>query len=89
MSEITSVKIMDVKAMDDYRLLITFDGNEQRIFDMKPRLGHPFYKELNEFSYFSQVKIDPFTGDTVTWPHEQDIAPHELYEASVPVAGGA
>ena len=82
MSEITSVKIKDVKAIDDYKLLITFDGDEKKIFDMKPRLGHPFYKELIDVSYFAKVRIDPYTKDTVIWPHEQDVSPHELYELS-------
>ena len=38
--------------------------------------------ELKNPNYFRRAKIHPLLKDTICWPHEQDIAPHELYEFS-------
>ena len=32
------LSVMDVKALDDYRLLLKFENEEERIFDVNPYL---------------------------------------------------
>ena len=67
----------------DYHLLVTFDNNEQRIFDMKPYLNFKPFAELKSQMLFNTVKI---AGLSVEWLHGQDICPDELYYRSVPVS---
>jgi len=69
---------------DDYKLEITFSNGEIGVFDCAPLLGFGVFMELQEVSYFKQVRAE---SGTVVWPHEQDICPDTLYEESTkPVA---
>ena len=74
-------RVADVKANDDYTLTLTFNNGEKRVFDMKPHLNHGIFTELKDLSFFKAVRA---TLGTVQWPHEQDVCPDTLYEASVP-----
>ena len=67
--------------IDNYCLLVTFDNQERRLFDVKPFLDHPAYRELKAPSLFNTVKP---AGLSVEWLHGQDICPDELYYNSVP-----
>ena len=71
-----------VEALEDYMILVTFDNGEKRIFDVKPYLDYPAYKELKINALFKTVKI---AGLSIEWIHGQDICPDELYFNSVPV----
>ena len=71
-----------VKALDDYKLLITFQNNECRIFDTKPLQQLLLYKKLKNRGYFATAKAD---GMCVFWDDEVDICPDILYENSVVV----
>ena len=71
---------ISVKPLEDYRLLITFQNNERKIFDLKPLLGQPMYKKLYNKGYFAIAKAD---GMCVFWDDEVDICPDILYERSV------
>ncbi len=84
MSELTSVKIISVKPLQEYKLSIIFAPNEHRIFDVAPYIKGDWMGMLRDEQYFNQVSIEPEFQDTVIWPDEQDIAPHELDELSVP-----
>jgi hypothetical protein len=44
------------------------------------------FQELRDVDYFKQARPE---GGTVVWPHEQDICPDTLYEASERVAPAA
>ena len=79
------MKVTYVEPMDDYKLLVVFENNEKKIFNVKPYIKGEWFGELNDVNYFKQVKIDPLLHDTVVWPNEQDIAPHELYELGHPI----
>jgi len=71
-----------VKPLEQYRLLITFDNNEQRIFDVTPYLSDSFFAPLQNLAIFRSVKINPLT---VEWIGGIDICPDELYYNSTPV----
>lgn len=60
-------------------LKITFSTGEIKYFDVSPYWNSSFFKELQDWEYFKQVKV---LGRTVQWPHEQDIAPETLYMES-------
>ena len=69
-------RIKDVKAQDDYKILLTFTNDELKIFDMKPYVNKGFFKQLQERSYFNTVK--PFM-DSIQWENGQDLCPDTLY----------
>jgi len=73
---------VDVKPLAEYRLLITFDNNEQRIFDVKPYLSDSFFAPLSDPVIFKSVKVSPIS---IEWAGGIDICPDELYYNSVPL----
>ena len=66
--------------MENYRLEITFDNGEIRIFDVSPLIQGSFYGELADKSYFATVTTG---GLSIEWPHGQDICPDDLYFNSI------
>lgn len=73
---------IDVRPQADYCLLVTFDNNEKRLFDVKPYLGFRAYQELRIPALFNTVKI---AGLSIEWINGQDVCPDDLYYNSVPV----
>lgn len=73
--------VTGVSVMENYRLLVTYATGERRLFDVKPYLSGDWFGELKKPEVFSTVHP---CGTTVEWEDGQDIAPHELYELSVP-----
>jgi len=45
------LSVISAKALDDYKLLIGFENNEQKIFDAKPYLEIGKFKELKDKNY--------------------------------------
>lgn len=78
--------VTEVKAKEDYTLLITFTGGEQRIYNARPLLEKPIYSPLKSLEFFLRAKAD---CGTVIWNDDVDIAPEHLYECSLPVGGAA
>ena len=69
-----------VKPLEKYKLLITFDNNEQRIFDLEPYLGDSFFAPLRNPLVFNSVKVSPIS---IEWSGGIDMCPDELYYNSV------
>jgi hypothetical protein len=59
-----SPKIIDVKVLHDYKLLIKFETNEEKIFDVSPYLQYEVFKPLKNLEEFNKVYID---FGTVCW----------------------
>ena len=74
--------VANVQPLPEYRLLVEYTSGEKRIFDVKPYIEGTWFGELSDPDVFQTVH--PY-GSTVEWEDGQDIAPHELYELSVPV----
>lgn len=68
--------------MSGFKLRLTYENQEVKIFDVTPYLSGSWYSELKDESYFRSVKVLP-GGVGIEWLNGQDIAPHELYEMSV------
>jgi Protein of unknown function (DUF2442) len=81
LTQTTSPKILNVQSLENYRLKLTFDNAEIRIFDVKPYLTKGIFTELTNLTYFHQVK--PFFGG-IQWPNEQDFSRDTLYLLSQP-----
>ena len=70
-------RVSNVKAQDNYELLIWFDNGEKKLFDMKPYIEKgQIFKELKEKNLFRTAK--PVLG-TVQWANEADLCPDTFY----------
>ena len=69
--------VKDVKTIDDYKLILTFEDDSVRIFDMKPLLGKGVFKELKDEKLFKTVKV---SFDSIEWANGIDVDPETLYE---------
>lgn len=74
-------RAIDVKPLDNYVLLITFDNGEVKTFDVKPYLSHKAFIDLKNLNLFKTVKI---AGLSIEWCNVADICPDELYYNSKP-----
>jgi hypothetical protein len=81
-SDITMYQgVREVKVLEDYKLLINFENNENRILDMKPFLDKGIFRELTDKHIFNSVKV---SFDTIEWCNSADMDPETVYERSVP-----
>jgi len=74
------VGIKNVKPLPEYKLLLIFDNDEQKVFDVAPYLDQGVFKALREVSLFNSVRVQ---FDSVEWPNGADLDPEEVYEKSV------
>lgn len=75
-------KIVSVSTQKPYFLLLEYENDERRLFDVSPYISGSWFGELRDENYFRTVHVLP-GGIGIEWEHGQDIAPHELYEQSV------
>ena len=68
--------VVTVKPENNYKLAITFDNGEQRLFDVTPFLDKGIFTELKNIDYFNKVKV---AFGAIEWPHEQDFSKDTLY----------
>lgn len=71
--------VKDVKAIDNYLLLLKFENNEEKLFDVKPYLDIGKFKELKDEKLFKSVKI---SFDSIEWDNYLDLDPELLYQES-------
>ena len=71
--------VTNAEYLGDYRLLLTFNNSEKRVFDGKDYiLSHPMFSDLKNKKKFSDFQLD---GWTVSWQNGSlDLAPEFLYE---------
>ena len=74
--------VKGVQVLDDYKLLITFQYDEKKIYDMKPLLDYNIFKPLKNVALFKQAHTD---GCTVIWTDEIDIDPECLYNEGISI----
>ena len=75
------IEVTAVKSIQDYHLVVTFNTDEVRRFDMRPYLHYPIYQRLENPGFFSLAKVE---YGTVTWPGDIDIAPETIYHDGLP-----
>lgn len=76
-------KLVNVEPMGHLILRLTYETGEVKLFDVSPYANGSWFGELKNDSYFRTVQMLP-GGIGIEWRNGQDIAPHELYECSVP-----
>ena len=73
--------VIAVEALPDYCLILTFENNERKRFDMKPLLKMKPWDCVANLKVFETVQVN---YGTVTWLNgDIDIAPETLYDCSV------
>ena len=77
-------RLISVEPLDALRLLLVYEGGDTREFDVAPYANGPWYGELSDAAYFKRVRLAE-GGTGIEWPRGQDIAPHELYDLSIPI----
>jgi hypothetical protein len=78
----SSPKVLSVKPMEDYKLLLIFDDGKRCIFDVKPFLNKGVFKELKNIKTFNTVRV---AWGSIAWKNDIDIASEYLYENSQPI----
>ena len=68
-----------VEPLENYYLLLKFENDEERIFDVKPYLEIGKFKELKDENLFKSVRVH---FDSIEWANKLDLDPELLYEKS-------
>ena len=71
--------VKDVKPLDNYFLLLKFENEEEKLFDVKPYLDFGKFQELKDKKLFNSVKV---CFDSIEWDNRLDLDPELLYQKS-------
>lgn len=77
---VAGIEVINVLALDDMMLLLTFNTGEKRLYDAKDLLKFPAFKPLENVEIFKSVKTEH--GIVVWLNGDIDIAPETLYKNS-------
>ena len=72
--------VKNVEAKEGHKLLLRFDNDEWRIFDVTPLLTVGRFQELVSVETFKRVKV---AFDTIEWENGLDLDPEYLYMRSI------
>ena len=72
------IHVTEVKVVDSYSLVLTFDNGVQKRVNLRQELYGPIFEPLRDPSYFAKAYVDP-DSRTVAWPNGADFAPDFLY----------
>jgi len=72
-------RIVEVKALDGYRLWLRFHNGASGTVDLTAELWGPMFEPLKDKTLFAQVTVHPELH-TVTWPNGADLSPEFLYQ---------
>ena len=70
-------RAIEVKALDNYRIWLTFDDGTQGEIDLSDLLGRGVFAAWADREVFQQVRVDE--SGAVVWPGEIDLCPDALY----------
>lgn len=68
--------VKSVKPQEDHCLLLTFENGEKRIFDLKPYLEKPVFKQLKNVALFKTARV---VSGSVEWQGDVDLSYDTLY----------
>lgn len=74
--------IKDAHYIDNYKINILFNTNEEKVIDLENILTtdhRSIFRELTDITKFQDFKVDM---DTVVWKNGLDLAPEFLYNLS-------
>jgi len=73
--------VIAVKPLGEYKLILKFENNEERLFDISPYLHLGKFAELKDTTLFNTVRVN---FDSIEWANKVDLDPEFLYEKSLP-----
>ena len=73
--------VKDVTPLSNYRLQLSFENGETRIFDAVPYLEKGVFKRIQHPGLFGLAKV---VAGSVEWPGEIDLSYDTLYLESQP-----
>ena len=73
------LSVLSVHPIEDFKLLLTFENNEKKIFDMKPYLNIGIFSQLRDVKLFETVHV---SFDSIEWNNGADLCPEVLYVES-------
>ncbi len=76
------LSVIAVKALPNYKLQLTFENNENKIFDVNPYLEIGKFTELKNIALFNSVSV---CFDSIEWANNLDFDPEILYQDSLSV----
>jgi len=68
--------IKDVLPIENYKLKVIFETNEEKVVDLSSIVDKGIFKELRDPSYFKQVVNQKYF---IEWPNDQDLSSDTLY----------
>src|SRR5688500_10144629 len=68
--------VKSVKPQEDYCLLLTFENGEKRVFDLRPYLEKPVFKQLKNIALFKTARA---VCGSVEWQGDVDLSYDTLY----------
>ena len=71
-------KVRTVEALDSYVLIVTFDNDQTKRYDMSPLLERDMFAPLKNFALFKTAMVEQ-GGYAVVWNEGIDISEHELW----------
>ena len=78
-------KISSVVAMDNHTLLIEFDNQQKKKYDVKPLLKKEMFCALKNPAFFKAVTVEQ-GGYAVVWDNKIDISEYELWIHGQPIS---
>jgi hypothetical protein len=75
------IAVTKVEPIEDYKLILTFNNGEIKVFEVKPYLNHGIFEQLVKPEIFKSVKV---SFDSIEWVNGADICPEVLYNESRP-----
>lgn len=73
--------VKDLTTLPNYRLLLSFENGETRIFDAAPYLEKGVFQRIRHPGLFGLAKV---VAGSVEWPGEIDLSYDTLYLESQP-----
>ncbi len=75
-------KIKEIRANDDYTLIVKFDNGIKKKYDFKKKFKSPLFEGLKDIHLFKQVKVDT-GGYGISWNDDLDLSEYELWKNGV------
>ena len=76
-------QVKQVRPLENFRLKLTFENGEQRVFNARPYMGKGVFVRLQDCAAFRAARV---VAGSVEWPGDLDLSYDTLYLASRPIA---
>jgi len=79
--EVDILRVVSLKALDNKILLVSFNNNEERLYDASTLLAMPAFEPLKDDNVFKSCKV---IDGIISWlDGEIDIATETVYQESI------